>query len=64
VFFPGDTVPAGVPVVNQCGQVFRPSAYEWQAPSWSRGYVEVFGIPLAEEWQAAVDRARAERGEA
>lgn len=62
VFFPGDIVPAGVAVQGDAGDVHRSTA-SWpldEAAGWDRPAVEIPSLTDA-EWQAAVDRARAER---
>ncbi|ANN16217.1 hypothetical protein SD37_11575 [Amycolatopsis orientalis] len=62
VFFPGDTVPAGMAVQGDAGDVHRSTA-SWpldEAAGWDRPAVEIRSLTEA-EWQAAVERARAER---
>ncbi len=56
VFFPGDTMPAGVTVRSEFGPPWCPNV-DLEA---SDVLVEVPG-PVNEEWQAAVDRAGTER---
>lgn len=58
VWFPGDTVPADIWTVNHFGDVLR-LGFDAQAPELR---VEV-PVPSPEEFQAAIDRARAEREE-
>lgn len=60
VFFPGDTVPAGVTVLDETGGGGRRFSWDWPA---EHTYVEAF-VPTGAEWQAAVDQAHAERHEA
>jgi len=62
VFLPNDRVPVGTVITGKNGSPFRvPDVY---AADGLAGvgvpFVEVF-VPSPEEWQAAVDRARAER---
>lgn len=58
VWFPGDTVPDGTIVLDGERQI---STAYGDTKLVNMTCVEVFGIPSFEEWQAAVDRARAER---
>jgi hypothetical protein len=62
VWFPGDTVPAGVAAMSAKGVCMAaatvPLAVDGLADP---PYVEVPGAPTWEEWQAAVDRASEER---
>lgn len=63
VFFPGDTVPADVAVQGNAGDVHRSTTTSWpldEAAGWDGPAVEIPSLTDA-EWQAAVDRARAER---
>lgn len=57
VFFPGDTVPADVGVMDETGGGGRRFSWDWVA---DYVYVETW-IPNRAEWQSTVDRARAER---
>lgn len=59
VFFPGDTVPAGVHVENNYGDLIKGKSDAWVAQP-GAVYVEL-PRPSSAEWQAAVDRACAER---
>ncbi|MDQ0376570.1 hypothetical protein [Amycolatopsis thermophila] len=62
VFFNGDTIPAGVKVMDQNGDV-HPDSFDDDGEEWDNGN---FG-PLVEvtvDYAAEVARARAERGEA
>lgn len=59
VFFPGDTVPAGVPVLYRkpSGLKFHIGDEPWEpnfGPMWE------ITVPSPEEWQATVDQARRE----
>ncbi|MFC3454042.1 hypothetical protein [Amycolatopsis speibonae] len=57
VFFPGDTVPAGVWALGRGGLLHEPSSEGWEVKAGPQVEVHVPSFP--EEWQAAVDRARA-----
>jgi hypothetical protein len=57
VWFPGDTVPAGTPVVNHVGGVWKHHADRVVKTGWA---VEL-QLPADAELQAAVDRARTEQ---
>jgi hypothetical protein len=59
VFFPGETVPAGTYLLNDGGGVLMPRD-EPRDVIGARVYVELH-VLSPEEWQATVDRARAER---
>jgi hypothetical protein len=65
VFFPGDTVPAGVAIQDYCGDVHRSPTAPWvlDPECWDGPAVEISALS-DEVWQAAVDRARTEREEA
>ncbi|MFD8496305.1 hypothetical protein [Amycolatopsis sp. NPDC059657] len=66
VFFPGETVPIGTFIVSKYGSAIRVDEHMVQQSHGVGGavvgavFVETFR-PSAEEWQAIVDRARAER---
>lgn len=61
VFFPGDTVPSGTPLMLDDGSLLECDTVA-EIQSESDGVaIELLGIPTREEWQATVDRARAER---
>jgi len=63
VFFPGDTVPAGVALANGLGQVLAASPFPYMISGGpGAAYVEVL-LSTNPAWQATVDRARAERAE-
>lgn len=64
VFLPDDQVPVGTVITAKDGSPFRmPDVYTSGAMATvGATFVEVF-VPSPEEWQAAVDRARAERPE-
>lgn len=57
VFFPGDTLPAGVTVQN----VFGETVLLVDDIDCATATVVEVAVPSREEWQAAVDRARVER---
>jgi hypothetical protein len=57
VFFPGDTVPAGMAVVNHVGGVWRHHADRLV----KTGYAVEIQLPVAVELDAIVDAVRAER---
>lgn len=61
VFFPGDTVPAGVAVMLDDGSLVEGAVTDERWDINDGPVVELLGVPTHEEWQAAVDRARAER---
>lgn len=64
VWFPGDTVPAGVRGVDSRRWIYGDLANDWTVPLSVRGGAIVELVePYPDEWQAAVDRARAEREE-
>lgn len=64
VFFPGETLPAGVWFVaeGKHGGVTTPTLSNGDRTVRVSPKLEVF-VPTGEEFKAAVDRARAERGE-
>lgn len=67
VFFPGDTVPAGVVTAfpsdtDPANRMMLTPAQVWRWPA-ELTCIEV-PIPSREEWQAAVDRARDARADA
>jgi hypothetical protein len=64
VFLPGDTVPAGTAVMLDDGSLVEGAATDERWDINDGPVVELLGVPTREEWQAAVDRARAEREEA
>lgn len=63
VFFPGDTVPAGIWVMNDSRTETRSIVgnphHDWRVMFGP--CVEIFGLPSPEEWQAAIDQAEADR---
>lgn len=61
VFFPGDTVPAGVAVMLDDWSLLEAIPVAELQSEQDGTVVELLGIPTSEEWQAAVDRARAAR---
>lgn len=68
VFFPGDTVPAGVPLASVVNTTEGRFLGLLEADNVDRTLsthvgpaVELRGVPSLEEWQASVNRARAER---
>lgn len=65
VFFPGDTVPAGTWVMNdsrtETRSIVGNPQHDWRVMFGP--CVEIFGLPSPEDWQAAIDRAEAERPE-
>lgn len=62
VFFPGDIVPAGVALITKHGDALPARAVPYRITgSPTAAYVEL-QLPSLEDWQAAVDRARDERG--
>lgn len=61
VFFPGDTVPDGMAIQDDLGDVHRSATAEWcldEESGWDGPAVEIPSLS-EDEWQAAVDRARA-----
>lgn len=65
VFLPDDQVPVGTVITAKDGSPFRvPDAYTSEGMARvGVPFVEVL-VPSPEEWQAAVDRARVDRGNA
>jgi hypothetical protein len=59
VFFPGDTVPAGVAVMDVAGEI-RTSHIDWKVLNHAGQMVQLHDR-VPSEWQAIVDRARAAR---
>lgn len=57
VFFPGDTVPSGTPLMLDDGSLLECDTVD-EIQSESDGVaIELLGIPTREEWQTTVDRA-------
>lgn len=62
VFFPGDMVPAGVPVTEMGGEERRVYILNEAGWSWKTRHTCVaLPIPSPDEWEAIVERAQAER---
>jgi len=61
VFFPGDTVPAGTPLMLDEGSLLEPDTVDEVWEQRDGPAVELLGVPSREEWNSIVARARAER---
>jgi hypothetical protein len=63
VWFPGDTVPAGTPLMLEDGSLLEADTGDERWDINDGIAVELLGVPTREEWQAAVDRAKTARGD-